>query len=98
MQQYNVATADIETLVSLYLVSHEYRFESHKAFAGDLLRKHCAALEAKSSAKANYFTKCPKSRLSSLLQIAFSTEQTAEAGSFPFVLQKIWITRLRKKK
>ncbi|KAF9481103.1 hypothetical protein BDN70DRAFT_876704 [Pholiota conissans] len=102
MEQYTLATANIEKLVSLYLISHEYRLDSHHKFAGDILRKHCITLEAKASSKPKYFTKCPQARLSKLLKVAASKEILStvlgKTTSFSTVLQKFWIARLKKTK
>lgn len=101
MQQSKLATANIQNLVSLYLISHKYHFEAHETFARDLLRQHCVALTAEPStaepSTANYFfLQCSESRLHSLLQIARFTEKTNKSEHFRFALQKIWLQRLRK--
>jgi hypothetical protein len=96
MQQSKLATANMQNLVSLYLISQKYHFEAHETFARDLLRQHCVALEAKPSTANNYFFQCPESRLQSLLRIALLTERTNKSGSLQSLLQKIWLQRLSK--
>ncbi|KAF9483577.1 hypothetical protein BDN70DRAFT_918313 [Pholiota conissans] len=97
MQQSKLETADMKNLVSLYLIAQKYHFDAHESFARDLLRQHCSAIQAGSSPNPNYLFSCPESRLEDMLRIAAFTEETsvADAESFLFVLQKVWIIRLK---
>jgi hypothetical protein len=96
MQQSKLATANMQNLVSLYLISQKYHFEEHETFARDLLHQHCVALAAEPSTADNYFFQCSESRLHSLLRIVVLTDRINTSVSFKHILQGIWVQRLRK--
>ncbi|KAF8204625.1 hypothetical protein BJ912DRAFT_2907 [Pholiota molesta] len=101
-QQHSIDTANIQKLVSLFLISHKYHFEAHETFARDLLAKHCSTFIARHPfnprflipRQRHYFNRCPESRLEAILRIVILTEQTFELP--PSLIQKIWKNRLKE--
>ncbi|KAF8204622.1 hypothetical protein BJ912DRAFT_2800 [Pholiota molesta] len=97
-RQHSINTADIQKLVSIFLISHKYHFEAHETFARDLLSKHCRTLIAKPNSKHNYFNRCPESRLEAILRIVILTSQTRNFPLHPSTIQNIWTNRLEQTK
>ncbi|KAF9481108.1 hypothetical protein BDN70DRAFT_931125 [Pholiota conissans] len=96
MAQTYEASVDIAKIVSLYLISHKYHFESHENFAREILERHRPdALEEPNYFILDYFLNCPESRLESLIKVASSTENPASEHSLTSGIQTFWIWRLR---
>ncbi|KAF8182328.1 hypothetical protein BJ912DRAFT_978611 [Pholiota molesta] len=84
LQQNEIATADMQKLVSLYLIAHKYHFDCiDRAQLWPVIRPH-------------YFETCSQHQLQSLLRIVSQEKDASTKDSFSELLQILWICRLHK--